>query len=241
MAIWLLGRATLNAYFQRAGQSVKATTTTLTTILAMLCCFASAPALAQGIAEGGCKPAAERTQDLGCWIVAHQPVGEFDQSQVFWHLDTFPTRQAAEAAKSVRSTVVEALGKVWLLTIENADWRARGGERVSDIGPIPISPGMYSAQYMEAVFSPGMTSATHTHSGPEAWYTLAGEMCLETPGGKQVGRAGGPPVIVPAGPPMQLTATGTELRRALVLILHTSSKPSTSLAHDWTPKGLCKN
>jgi hypothetical protein len=147
---------------------VKYTIITLTTVLTMLCCVAPAPASAQAIAGGACRPVAERTGDVGCWIVAHEPVGEFNQSQVFWYLDTFQTREEAEAAKSVRSTVVEALGKVWLLTIENADWRAPGGDRVSNIGPIPISPGIYSAQYMEAVFSPGMTSATHTHSGPEA-------------------------------------------------------------------------
>ena len=70
---------------------------------------------------------------------------------------------------------------------------------------------------------------------------MTGEMCLETPQGKQIDRAGGPPVIVPGGPPMHLTATGTELRRALVLILHESGKPSTTLARDWIPKGLCKN
>jgi hypothetical protein len=40
---------------------------------------------------------------------------------------------------------------------------------------------------------------------------------------------------------MHLTATGSEQRRALVLILHESSKPATTRVHDWTPKGLCKN
>ena len=84
-----------------------------------------------------------------------------------------------------------------------------------------------------------MTAPAHTHAGPEAWYTLSGETCLETPDGKQVGRAGGPPVIVPGGPPMHLTATGTEKRRALVLILHEASKPATTPARDWVPKGLC--
>jgi hypothetical protein len=39
---------------------------------------------------------------------------------------------------------------------------------------------------------------------------------------------------------MHLTATGTETRRALVLILHKTSKPPSTLVHDWTPKGLCK-
>jgi hypothetical protein len=40
---------------------------------------------------------------------------------------------------------------------------------------------------------------------------------------------------------MHLTATGNGQRRALVLILHESSKPASMLVHDWTPKGLCKN
>ena len=74
-----------------------------------------------------------------------------------------------------------------------------------------------------------------------AWYTVTGETCLETPEGIQVGRAGGQFVIVPGGPPMHLTATGKEQRQALVLILHDSTKPATTLVSDWTPKGLCKN
>jgi hypothetical protein len=157
-------------------------------------------------------------------------------------LDVYTTRQEAEKAKGPRGTVIEALGKVWLLTIERAGWMpAVKGQRIAEIGPIPVTAGeKYSATFMEAVSSPGMASAIHTHSGPEAWYTQAGETCLETPAGKMVGRAGGPPVIVPGGPPMLLTATGTEMRRGLTLILHDSSKPPTTLIHDWKPKGLCQ-
>jgi hypothetical protein len=40
---------------------------------------------------------------------------------------------------------------------------------------------------------------------------------------------------------MHLTATGTENRRSLVLILHESAKPDTTWMPEWTPKGLCKN
>jgi quercetin dioxygenase-like cupin family protein len=195
----------------------------------------------QPVAGGACRPVSERTQDVGCWILSNDQVGELATTQIFWHLDTFSKRDAAEAAKTKRSTIVQALGKTWLLTIEDATWRASRGEHVSTIGPLPIIPGVYAAQYMEAVFNPGMTAPAHTHSGPEAWYTVAGETCLETPDGKQVGRAGGPPVIIPGGPPMHLTATGTVVRRALVLILHDANKPATTLHHDWTPKGLCKN
>jgi quercetin dioxygenase-like cupin family protein len=131
------------------------------------------------------------------------------------------------------------LGRVWLLTIEDAGWRPSGGERVAEIGPLSITPGEdYSARYMEAVLNPGMTAPPHVHSGPEAWYTMAGETCLETPEGKQLGSAGGHYVIVPGGSPMHLTATGTEQRRALTLILHEASKPATTFVNDWAPKGL---
>jgi hypothetical protein len=204
--------------------------------------LASDRASVQPVPGGTCQPVSERKGEIGCWILAHEQLGALPGSQTFWHLDTFPTREAAQAARGPHGTVVESLGKVWLLTIEKADWRPSGGERVAEIGPLPIhARGQYSAQYMEAIFTPGMIAVAHRHAGPEAWYTQAGETCLETPNGKMIGRAGGPPVIIPEGPPMHLTATGTEQRRALVLILHDSSKPATTLADDWTPKGLCKN
>jgi quercetin dioxygenase-like cupin family protein len=153
----------------------------------------------QSPAADNCKPVSDRTTDVGCWIMAHQPVGQLTRDP-FWHLDVYPTRAAAEAAKGPRGTVVESLGKVWLLTIEKAGWRAAKGEHVAEIGPLPIVPEEeYTAQYMEAIFNPGMTSSIHTHAGPEAWYTVAGETCLETPEGKLVGRAGGEAVIVPGG------------------------------------------
>lgn len=201
----------------------------------------SAQSSPQPAGFGICKPVSERATEVGCWILVDQPVGRVDQAQVFWHLDVYPTRPEAEKAKSPHGTVVESLGRVWLLTIEKAGWRpALKGERIAEIGPLPVTAGeSYSAVFMEAIFPPGMSSAIHNHSGPEAWYTQAGETCLETPTGKFVGRPGGPPVIVPAGPPMLLTATGTEQRRAITLILHESSKPPTTMIHDWTPKGLC--
>jgi quercetin dioxygenase-like cupin family protein len=189
-----------------------------------------------------CRPVSQRTGELGCWIMANTALGQLPQQAIFWHLDTYPSRAEAEAAKGPRGTIVESLGKVWLLTIDTAGWRPRGGARVAEIGPLPVSAdAKYSAQYMEAIFTPGMTAPAHRHSGPEAWYTLAGETCLETPEGKMVGRAGGSHVIVPGGPPMHLTATGTETRRALVLVLHDSTQPPTTPEREWVPKGLCRN
>jgi quercetin dioxygenase-like cupin family protein len=194
---------------------------------------------AQPIDGGRCRPVTERTTEIGCWIVSHERVGRMEHGQVFWHLDGFSSAQDAERAKARGSVVVQALGKVWLLTVAPRGWRPQGGQRVDEIGPLPVQSGEnYSAQYMETVFTPGMTSSTHVHSGPEAWYTQEGETCLETPSGVQVSAPGSAPVIVPDGP-MRLTATGTTLRKGLVLILHLSDKAATTRVDHWTPKNPC--
>jgi hypothetical protein len=72
--------------------------------------------------SGGHKPAIARTQDIGCWILADNPVGQLAKPLVFWHLDAYPTRVAAEADKGSRGTVIESFGKVWLMTIEDDNW-----------------------------------------------------------------------------------------------------------------------
>jgi hypothetical protein len=189
-----------------------------------------------------CQPLAQRTGELGCWILVDQPVGPLTESQVFWHIDTYPTQDAANAAKGIRGAVVTSLGKTWLLTIETSAWQPpAGGQHVATIGPLPILPAdSYMATYLEGIFTPGMRSSVHDHPGPEAFYTMTGETCLETPEGMSLGRRSNLPVIVPGGLPMQLTATGEEKRRGLTLILHDASKPSGHPVHDWMPKGLCK-
>jgi hypothetical protein len=102
-----------------------------------------------------------------------------------------------------------------------------------------IEADSFTAVYMEGVFRPGMQSPVHRHPGVEAWYTLQGEQCLETPQGKIEQRAGGPGVMVPGGVPMILTGTGTGIRRSLVLILQETGQPRSVVAADWRPAGLC--
>src|SRR5262245_49249865 len=71
--------------------------------------------VAQGIPGPGgvCKPASQRTQEVGCWILADDPIGPLASSSVFWHLDGYPTRTAAEADKGHRGVIFESLGRVW--------------------------------------------------------------------------------------------------------------------------------
>ncbi|QOY88275.1 cupin domain-containing protein [Paludibaculum fermentans] len=185
-----------------------------------------------------CKPAAERTQTEGCWIVADKALGKLP-AEVFWTLDVYPTRESVAKAGTNHAAVVEALGKIWLFTVGEKPAPPSQGGRVTQIGPLPVkSDEVYTAQFMEGILEPGSVSRTHVHSGPEAFYTETGESCLETPDGKQVGRKG-TDLIIPEGVPMELSATGSETRRGLILVLHSSAKPATTVVAHWKSKGLC--
>jgi quercetin dioxygenase-like cupin family protein len=184
-------------------------------------------------------PVAERSSEFGCYFVANAPLGELPDVPLFWHIHAFPTRAAAEAAKGEDGIVVESLGKVWIYAIAEQGWRSEAGERVAVIGPLHVKKGrQYTARYMEATFKPGMHTSAHRHSGPEAWYVVSGAQCLDTTEGVIVAR-GGDSAVVPEGPGMVLRGIGKETRRALVLILHDSSQPYTTLANDWKPSGRC--
>lgn len=192
----------------------------------------------------GCEPIAERAgRDFGCFITAREELGSLPtDSALYWHIDAFASRAAADAARAERSTVVESLGRLWLFTIADAGWRPATGKRIASVGPLPlVKASAYAAVYMEGVFRPGMRSPVHRHPGVEAWYTLEGEQCLETPRGRLGQRAGDAGVMVPGGLPMMLTGTGSGVRRSLVLILQDAAQPRSMLATDWKPAGLCRS
>lgn len=212
-------------------------------VFVALASMAMSGASVHGQTDGTCVPVAERAgRAFGCFITAREELGRLPVSpRLYWHLDTYPTRAAAEDARESRSTVVASLGRTWLFTIAPADWRPRGGHRVARIGPLPLSAAdAFAAVYMEGVFQPGMHSMVHRHPGVEAWFTLEGAMCLETPEGKIEQHAGDPGVLVRGGVPMMLTGTGTGPRRSVVLILQDAAKPRSTAADDWSPRGLCR-
>jgi quercetin dioxygenase-like cupin family protein len=207
--------------------------------LALLGIAGACPAAAQH--HISCRPVAERTSDLGCWIMAREVFQQLPQGPLYWHLDVYSSHAAAEAAKAPGSTVVEAVGKVWLLTIAGSEWRPRTGSRTTQIGPLPLAAtGKHAAVYMETMLPPGFAAPIHRHPGPEAVYPLAGEICIETPDGKIVERPGSETHVIAGGSPMALVVTGGEHHRSLVLILHDASQPAVMPAPVWTPKGLCR-
>lgn len=192
-----------------------------------------------------CEPVADRAgRSLGCFITAREELGPLRRdSALYWHITRYPSPDAAAAAaaRAPRSTAVTSLGLHWLFTIATRQWRPPGGRRIAVVGPLAlVEADSFAAVYMEGVFKPGMQTGAHRHPGVEAWYTLQGAQCVETPDGRQVQRAGGPGMMVRSGLPMRLTGIGTVLRRSLVLILQDATQPRRTPADDWVPKGLCQ-
>jgi quercetin dioxygenase-like cupin family protein len=192
----------------------------------------------------GCVPVAERQMERGCYIMVEHRLGPLPTDvPLHWNIAAYPSRAAAEAARGPRGAVVEALGRLWLMSIAEAGYRPAGGEHLAEIGPLRIEAGTpYTAAYMQGIMLPGAETGVHHHPGPEVILTLAGEECMETPAGRMVGRAGGAPVMVPPEVPHRLTITGTEERQALALVLHDSNRPWAIRTHEhgWTPRGLCR-
>jgi quercetin dioxygenase-like cupin family protein len=183
-------------------------------------------------------PPGEKRPEFGCFNVATVTGLHFRQTSVYWHLRAFPSRKAAEAARSATGIVVEEDGRVWLSEFGPRDPAPRGGEAIAIVGPLQLPAAKaYAAVLSYAVMRPGDSSRVHTHPGPEGWYVLAGEQCLETPEGANRARAGGT-ATVRANIPMELNVTGTTLRRAFALVIHDSAQ-QRGIPSDWKPSGAC--
>ena len=180
----------------------------------------------------------EKRPEFGCFNIGVVTGLHLSTASVYWHLRAFPSRSAAEAAKSATGIVVEEDGRAWLSEFGARNIPPRGGKAIAIVGPLQLTAAKsYAAVLSYAVMRPGDNSRVHTHPGPEAWYVLAGEQCLETPAGASRARAGGTMAVGP-NIPMELNVTGTTLRRAFALVIHDSAQ-ERGTPSDWKPSGAC--
>lgn len=168
----------------------------------------------------------ERHGEPGCTIVTDKRLPGMLRSPVFWHIDEFPSLAAAQRAEDSLSVALEAGGSAWLYSFNSDTSDHHGGKHRGVVGPLPIQANRpYSVMAMSTRFPPGAFSPVHTHSGPEAWWVLEGEQCLQTT--RTTVRAhAGQSALVAEGDTMRMMATGTGQRRALVLILHDANRPA---------------
>lgn len=176
-----------------------------------------------------------------CAILLHKNFDTLPPGPLVWRFENLSTIEAAHRISTPTSVVVEAGSKVWLITLAAKGGHSEGATFVTETKLLPPIPHgrSYEIIVSEANIGAEARVMTHKHSGPETWFLLTGEQCVELPGRVVRGRVGQTPMSVPAETPMALHVTGSAKRDAIFLVVHDSSKPwNTPL--DWQPKGLCQ-
>jgi quercetin dioxygenase-like cupin family protein len=167
----------------------------------------------------------ERRGEEGCTILARRPLLGSLAKPVYWHIDGFDSLEAAEKAADPDGVAAEAHGSVWLMTVEAQTEEHHGERHAAWIGP-PTLPDAdrYTMRVQSSLLLPGATTPVHTHSGPEVFYVVDEEQCLET---QEVGHrlGAGRAFVLPAGVVHRGRVTGSGRRRALALIVHDAARP----------------
>ena len=174
---------------------------------------------------------------FGCQLLVRSTVAAFPDGPLFWHLRSFETLAEAERARASQDVIAAAGGQAWLFSF-GAESHQRAGRLVGRVGPLPLTrTGPFQIQLWYVVMPPGTSTGSHLHPGPEAWYVLEGEQCLDTPNGPIRARAG-QGAVVAENIPMRLFNPGTGTRRALFVVIHDPSVAEAT-ASPWTPSGAC--
>src|SRR5262249_61164901 len=80
-----------------------------------------------------------KSGDTGCQLLGKIMVQQFPDSPLFWCLNRFPTRNAAEAAKVHNSLVADAESRSWLFSFGPKNGAPKSGEVVASICPLPLT------------------------------------------------------------------------------------------------------
>ncbi len=158
---------------------------------------------------------------------------------LYWHIREFDAADEAQAQAEAQrhrwAAVTRIHGRTWLYVLSERDAAISGGTARAVIGPLTVPRTPATALFSEAIFPPGMRTRVHSHPGPEAFYVVEGEQCMESPTDRRVIGAGGT-YIVASGPHLQAAPKG---RRNLVLILAPAGMAPVVPGGDWTPGAYC--
>lgn len=186
---------------------------------------------------GGCAAPVPADRDTpGCYKTGEMALQDVADT-IYWHIYAFPTEAAAivEARKHRHATTTQMHGQAWLYVLDSPSAVISEGVKKAVIGPLRVPSVDPIAHFAAAIFPPGMRTRIHAHPGPEAFYVVDGEQCMETPTEKQLLRRG-ETYVVKSGAHLQAAPKG---RRNLVLILAPKAMPTITLRSDWKPTGFC--
>lgn len=182
----------------------------------------------------------ERRGEEGCTILTSRPLIGPVNGPLYWHIDRFDSLDAAKKAAGPNGVATDAHGGVWLVTVERKGKAHHGGRHVEWIGPLILPAAeTYTMNVRSTLLKDGALTPVHTHSGPEVFYIVLGEQCLET---QKVGHLlpAGKFLILPTDQIHRGRVQRAGMRGALTLVLHDSARPASSDLSDPPPLIPCK-
>jgi len=160
--------------------------------------------------------------------VAALPAG---RPGLHWRLENFPSLAQAQAAAGPTGLAAESTGKAWLFTLAPKGGSSAGGTKVAEVGPLPtVAAPQYLLRINEGSGPPGSITVVHTHPGTEAFYVLAGELCIRTPKGVTRVSAGGTSAGTDADIAVQISSCGSTDLRELIMFVVDATRPFSSPA-----------
>jgi hypothetical protein len=163
--------------------------------------------------------------------VAEKKLKQLPTGPLYWRIEKFPTLAQAQVAVSETSLAAEVSGKAWLFTLGPRGGATPGGNKVAEIGPVPLlTAPEYLLRINHAGGPPGAKTPVHTHPGSEAFYVLAGRLGQRTPHGVGYADAGQTMNGHGADMAMEVFSAGTSDLDQLVMFVVDATRPFSSPA-----------
>ncbi len=160
--------------------------------------------------------------------VARLPVG---RPGLYWRLESFPSLAQAQAAAGPYGLATEAFGRAWLATLGPKGGSSANGTKVAEVGPLhAVVAAEYLLRINEGSGPPGSITSVHTHPGTEAFYVLAGELCIQSPEGVARVPAGRTHPGTGGDTAIQISSCGTTDLRELIMFVVDATRPFSSPA-----------
>lgn len=186
---------------------------------------------------GGCtQPAGVNVGKAGCYASGELRIDRSPRA-IYWHIFAFSDARSArdEARKHRWSSVAASHRRHWLYVLGPRRLRVSGGRRVAAVGPMRLPEGRpMMARFLESHFPPGMRTRVHSHPGPEGFYVVAGEQCMDTPTDRRKIGAGGTFIVV-GGAHMQAAPSG---RKNIAVVFYPPGVPWMRMER-WQPSNFC--
>ena len=170
-------------------------------------------------------------QKFAVKAVAEKEVPQLPPGPLYWRVENFPTLAEAQTAAGPTALAGEVAGKAWLFTLGPRGGSSPGGSKIAEIGPVPaISAPKYLLRINSADGPPGAKTRVHSHAGSETFFVLNGELSQKTPEGVSHVAAGQSMLGHRPDTPMEVSSSGTDELRALVMFVADATRPFSSPA-----------